>query len=53
MDSNIPPVSAIDAKAQAILFRKFWSKDGWVNGDVDPANFEYAKRAGVMFDPVR
>gem|GEM_PF-6681850 len=43
LDSNIPPVSAIDAPAQAIWFRKLWSKDGWANRDVDSADFESAK----------
>jgi hypothetical protein len=41
-----------DKRARDILFRKFWSKDGWVNREIPLEDFEYAKQAGVMFDLV-
>jgi hypothetical protein len=45
----------MDQKAKNILFKTFWSSQGWTeNGlqKIDPADFEYAKSAGVMFDPL-
>jgi len=39
-------------KALKILFDAFWSPKGWKKGAVRPEDFEFAKSAGVMFDPV-
>ncbi len=42
-----------DKKAKKILFDKFWhSYRGWQNNDISNSDFEYAKKAGVMFDPI-
>lgn len=46
----------MDKKALKILFSTYWSCTGWrPEGDqITPADdFHHAKRAGVMFDPVR
>ena len=43
---------AIDRVAREILFRKYWGAKGWTDGTITEAEFEYAKRAGLMFDPV-
>ena len=42
----------IDPAAREILFRKHWSTAGWTKAAITPAEFAYAKRAGLMFDPV-
>jgi hypothetical protein len=44
--------SAIDRVAREILFRKYWNPKGGTDGTITEAEFEYAKRAGLMFDPV-
>ncbi|MBR1175763.1 hypothetical protein JQ617_17535 [Bradyrhizobium sp. KB893862 SZCCT0404] len=42
-----------DKKALRILFDTYWSPKGWKRDEtVDRAEFEYARRAGYMFDPV-
>ncbi|TPN13655.1 hypothetical protein FKO01_41055 [Mesorhizobium sp. B2-3-3] len=42
-----------DKKALQILLDAYWSSDGWKRGDtIGPADFEYARQAGYMFDPV-
>lgn len=42
-----------DKKALQILFDRHWSPGGWTrNEEVDRADFEYARQAGYMFDPV-
>lgn len=42
-----------DKKALKILFNTFWSSTGWRDKYVTaPADFEFAKSQGVMFDPV-
>lgn len=42
-----------DAKAVKILFSKYWSSAGWRSDrSVSAEDYAYAKRAGVMFDPV-
>src|SRR4028119_1477122 len=46
----------MDKKALNILFSTYWSSTGWKpeRDQVTPAeDLLYAKRAGVMFDPVR
>jgi len=43
---------SIDRVAREILFRKYWNAKGWTNGTITQAEFEYAKRAGLMFDRV-
>ncbi len=43
----------LDDRAVNILFKTYWSAGGWKDVYSTPAkDFEYAKRAGVMFDPV-
>jgi hypothetical protein len=45
---------AVDHRAVKILFETYWTSAGWRRGHSTPSDdFEYAKRAGVMFDPVR
>ncbi|MEU6018301.1 hypothetical protein ABZ826_31035 [Streptomyces sp. NPDC047515] len=44
----------MDKRAKQILFRTHW-KNGWIDRSarrIDPADFEYAKSMGLMFDPV-
>ena len=42
-----------DAKALKILLRTYWSASGWKESpEVSDADFEYAKAAGHMFDPI-
>src|SRR5882672_6199661 len=42
-----------DKKALRILFKTFWSCTGWRDKEsISPADFEYAKSQGVMFDTV-
>jgi len=49
-------VTDVDRRALKILFDTYWTSSGWRN-DKAPStpreDFEYAKRAGVMFDEVR
>ena len=43
----------IDKKAKNILFKTYWSSQGWIMDEhpkTDSADFEYAKEKGVMFD---
>jgi hypothetical protein len=42
-----------DKKALQILLATYWSPKAW-QGDrtIDPADFDYARQAGYMFDPV-
>jgi hypothetical protein len=47
-----PEASKPDATAVEILFRRYWSPSGWTKGVISPAEFDYAKTAGVMFDPI-
>lgn len=45
-----------DRRALRILFSTYWSPTGWrseTEVQTSPEDFEYAKRAGVMFDPAR
>ena len=42
----------LDPKALEILFRKYWSPTGWAKGAITQAEFDYAKQAGVMFEPI-
>jgi hypothetical protein len=42
-----------DARARQILFRTFWTSDGWrsdAERTIDPSDLEYAKAAGYMFE---
>ncbi|MCA1549437.1 hypothetical protein I6F36_21650 [Bradyrhizobium sp. BRP19] len=42
-----------DRKALQILFNAYWSPKGWKqSAATDQADFEYARQAGYMFDPV-
>lgn len=46
---------AIDRRAVKILSDTYWTSTGWLDEKVrstPPQDFEYAKRAGVMFDEV-
>lgn len=43
-------VNQPDSAAVKILFSKYWSPKGWITGTVSATDFEYAKRAEVMFD---
>jgi hypothetical protein len=46
----------IDRRAMRILFDTYWTSSGWLDDKArrtPPEDFEYAKRAGVMFDEVR
>jgi hypothetical protein len=43
----------MDKKAKSILFKTYWSSQGWKSQfETDPKDFEYAKSKGLMFDPV-
>lgn len=44
----------MDKKAKDILFKTYWTSAGWKSDDnrkIIPADFDYAKSKGVMFDP--
>lgn len=44
-----------DARARQILFDTFWSSKGWIDRDarhLSEADRDYAKRHGMMFDPL-
>src|SRR4051812_15765107 len=41
-----------DPKAREILFRRYWSSKGWTTRSISEAEFDYAKQAGLMFDPI-
>jgi hypothetical protein len=46
---------SMDKKAKEILFKTYWSSAGWIEPEnirTDPADFEYAKQKGLMFDPL-
>jgi hypothetical protein len=46
----------VDRRALKVLFDTYWTSTGWRDGQSQftPADdFEYAKKAGVMFDPIR
>ncbi len=46
----------VDRRALKILFDTFWTTGGWRKEKVQstpPDDFEYAKCAGIMFDPLR
>lgn len=43
----------MDKKAKDILIKTYWSANGWKReAETAPADFEYAKSMGVMFDSV-
>ena len=45
--------TAMDKKAKDILFKTYWTATGWTNDKnrhLEPADFEYAKSKGLMFD---
>jgi hypothetical protein len=46
----------VDRRAVKILFDTYWTSAGWRDEkarSTPPADFEYAKRTGVMFDDIR
>jgi hypothetical protein len=50
-----PALATPDARAKKILFDTFWSSKGWIDRDarhLSEADREYAKRHGMMFDPL-
>jgi hypothetical protein len=51
LSSESPNANKYDPTAVEILFRRYWSSTGWTQGTISPAEFDYAKRAKVMFDP--
>ncbi len=44
--------NAINTVASEILFRRYWSAKGWHKGEISAAEFAYAKKTGMMFDPI-
>jgi hypothetical protein len=47
-------MTPVDPRALKVLVKTYWTSAGWRNRPTtSPADFEYAKRAGVMFDHVR
>jgi hypothetical protein len=45
----------VDKKAKEILFKTYWSSDGWIseeNRKINSDDLKYAKEKGVMFDPL-
>ncbi len=49
-------LECLDPKAVRILFDTYWRPGGWKHRSeqqTPPGDFAYAKRMGVMFDPVR
>lgn len=43
----------LDNRAHKILMDAYWSSSGWKRErDVSPADFEYAKSKGLMFEPI-
>lgn len=51
--SVVAPSAVIDPKALKILQKSYWSSSGWRDPPVtSPADFAYARAAGLMFDPV-
>jgi hypothetical protein len=43
----------VDERARQILFQTYSSPAGWKeNASIAPADFDYARRAGFMFDAV-
>lgn len=49
-------VTPVDRRALKALFDTHWTAAGWRDEKsrrTSPEEFEYAKRAGVMFDPIR
>jgi hypothetical protein len=49
------PPTPFDRHALKVLFDTYWTSTGWRDArlrSTPPEDFEYAKRAGVMFDPV-
>lgn len=44
----------VDKKALKILFDTYWSSGGWKDRRrTPPRDFQYARAAGVMFDPIK
>ncbi|QGS68751.1 hypothetical protein CV093_10520 [Oceanobacillus sp. 143] len=42
----------VDKKAVKILFKRYWSSAGWTNTHLRKEELEYAKEAGIMFEPI-
>jgi hypothetical protein len=46
--------AAVDSRAVQILFATYWTASGWRNEPTVPTeDYEYAKAAGIMFEPRR
>lgn len=43
----------VDKKALKILFKRYWSSEGWTDTYLSKDEFDYAKTAGLMFDQQR
>lgn len=41
----------VDKKALKILFKRYWSSDGWTTTYLPKEELDYAKAAGIMFEP--
>jgi hypothetical protein len=53
MDLNRMFDRVMDKKAKEILFKTYWSSDGWISNEkrrIEQADFIYAKEKGLMFD---
>ena len=51
-DSTPSDLRSLDPEALKILFQKYWSATGWTKGAITQVEFDYAKQAGLMFEPV-
>src|SRR5260370_1957874 len=50
------PTTPVDRRALKVLFDTYWTSAGWRDErsrSTPPDDLEYAKQAGVMFDPIR
>jgi hypothetical protein len=48
--------TSVDRRALKVLFDTYWTSAGWRDDgsqSTPPDDFDYAKQAGVMFDPIR
>ena len=41
-----------DKKALKILFKRYWSSNGWTDAYISKEELDYAKNTGTMFDPI-
>ncbi|WP_053367851.1 hypothetical protein [Bacillus sp. FJAT-27245] len=42
----------MDKKAVKLLFKRFWTSEGWTNNHLSKEELQYAKEAGIMFEPI-